>query len=329
MSYTSVVKREINRYSKSPLAWFISFFCPFILCVIICLIFGNSTPRDLPIAVWNADNSQLSRTIVRNLNTLPSCKVKYQLTNLEEGKQLLIEGKIYGFVVIPKNFQRDIYRFSQPQLVFYYNNQRILIGGIVSKDITAIAQSMIVGIDAKIKSKSGLPFDEAIKQSNLINVVEHIRSNPYFNYMYLIALTAFGHIIQISILMTSVWALGMEFKYGTTKEWLKEADNSIIVAFLGKMTPYFVIFTILFAIIYLIYFGIYQAPFYGNIFVGLLATIIFIITCLSLGALFISINGNFRYCLSFSAFYVAMGFALSGWTYFSCNVYAICNTNIY
>ena len=85
---------------------------------------------------------------------MSSAKVKYQLTNLEEGRQLLIEGKIYGFVVIPRNFQRDISRMQQPKLVFYYNNQRILIGGIVSKDITMMVQSMIVGLDAKIKSKN-------------------------------------------------------------------------------------------------------------------------------------------------------------------------------
>ena len=100
MAYKDVVKREIERFSKSPLAWIISFFFPLIMCIIICLIFAKASPTDLPIAVYNADNSQISRTIVRDLNTLQSCHVKYRTTNLEEGHQLLIEGKIYGFVVI-------------------------------------------------------------------------------------------------------------------------------------------------------------------------------------------------------------------------------------
>lgn len=315
MGYKNVVKREINRFKSDFLGIIISFIFPLAMCIIICLIFGKATPTDLPIGVLSNENSQISRLFVRNLNTLPSCKVKYQVTNLEEGKKLLVEGKIYALVVIPKNFQRDIYRFSQPKLVFYYNNQRILIGGIISKDVTTMVQTMMVGLDAKIKSKKGMPFKEAVKQSNLINVVDHIRSNPYFNYLYLLSLTAFGHMLQIAMVMTSVWAIGTEFKYGTAKEWLKEADDSILTAFLGKLTPYFVIFVVLFAIVYLLYFGIYQAPFVGNILLGFLITLVFILTCLSMGAIFMSINGNLRYCLSFSAFYVAIGFALAGVTF--------------
>ena len=313
MSYKDVVARELKRFDH--LTWFVSFIFPLILCLIICFIFAKASPTNLPIAVYNADNSALSRMIVRDLNALPSCNIQYSVTNLEEGKQLLIEGKAYAFVVIPKNFQRDIYRFAQPKLVYYYNNQRILIGGIITKDVTTLAQTLMVGMDAKIKSKKGVPFDLAVKQSNLINVVDHIRSNPYFNYLYLLALTAFGHILQISMVMTSVMAVGTEFKYGTTKEWLETAGGSINTAVLGKLTPYIVLFTLLFNIIFLIYFQFFHAPFVGNMFVGFIATVVFVTTCFALGFVIMSINGNFRFGLSFAAFYVAIGFALAGVTF--------------
>jgi len=315
MAYKAVVKREIIRLYNNPVGLISSFILPLILCMLICFIFSKASPQDLPIGVFNADNSKLSRTFVRNLNTLRSCKVKYQLTSLEEGKNLLVEGKIYGIIVIPKNFQRDMIRMQSPKLVFYYNNQRILIGGVISKDIRQMIFSMLIGIDAKIKNQKGIPYKTAIKQSNLINIVDHTRSNPYFNYLYLLALTAFGHLLQIAMVMTSVWSIGTEFKFGTTKEWLKEADNSIIIAFLGKVTPYFLIFIFLFTLIYFIYFVLFQVPYSGSFLAGILATIIFIITCLSLGSLFMSINGNFRYCLSASVFYVAIGFALAGITF--------------
>lgn len=315
MSYFKVVDREIKRFVKTPLAWVISFIFPLTMSIIICLIFGKGTINNLPIAVWNADNSQLSRMLVRNLNFLPACHVKYNINSIEEGKNLLIEGKVYGIVVIPKDFQRDLYRMSQPKLVFYYNNQRILIGGIISRDVNMMVQSMLVALDAKMKSKKGLPFEEAVKQSNLINVVDHIRSNPYFNYLYLLAVAALGHIIQISIAMTSVWTIGSEFKFGKTKEWIETANGSIVVAFLGKMTPYLIIFLALLTLVYQLYFGIYMAPYTGNIIVGILATIVFVITCLSMGVIFMSVNGNFRFGLSFCAFYVAIGFALAGVTF--------------
>ncbi|MBR1942570.1 ABC transporter permease [bacterium] len=315
MAYTDVVKREIKRFYKRTLVWTIAFILPFAMCMLICLIFAKGSPTNLPVAVLDEDNSEISRMLVRNLNTLPSCNVSYRVTDLNEGHQLILEGRAYAFLVIPKNFQRDMYRLKQPKLVFYYNNQRILIGGIISKDVSAMVQTMLVGIDAKMRSKRGLPMEEAIKQSNLISIYEHVRSNPYFNYQYFLSFVAFGHMLQIHMILTSLWALGTEFKLGTTKDWLKTANGSIIIAFLGKETPYFIIFVILFLILHLICFGFMGIPYNGKILFGLFATFMFIVSCLSIALVFIGINGNFRYGLSNAAFYVAMGFAFAGVTY--------------
>lgn len=315
MAYLNVVKREIKRFYKRPLVWSFSLIIPLTMCLLICLIFSKGSPTNLPVAVLNKDNSEISRMLVRNLNTLPSCNVKYQVTSMQEGNKLLTRGEIYAFLVIPKDFQKDIYKLKQPKLVFYYNNQRILVGGIISKDVNNLVQSMLVGMDAKMRNKRGLPMEEAIKQSNLISVNDHIRSNPFFNYQYFLSLVAFGHILQINLLLSAVWALGSEFKLGTTKDWLKSAEDSILIAFLGKLTPYFVIFISLFAFLYLVYFGITGVPYVGNWAMGIFATILFVTACFSLSAIFVSLNGNLRFALSAATFYVAMGFAFAGVTY--------------
>lgn len=315
MSILEVAKREIKRVCDNPIIWVVSFIMPLAMCLIICGIFSKGSPTNMPIAVLDEDNSVFSRMFVRDLETLPSCNIKYRVTSLMEGKQLLTEGKVYAFVGIPKNFQRDIYRLKQPKLLYYYNNQRILIGGIITKDVTTLVQTMMVGLDAKIRNKKGLPMEEAVKQANLIRIDDHVRSNPYFNYQYFLSIVAFGHILQIHLILAMVWALGTEFKYGTTKNWLKTADNSILIAFLGKMIPYIAIAITLFTVLYFIYFVILRIPYVGNIFFGVFSTLLFIISCYCISAIFISINGNFRYGLSNAAFYVAMGFAFAGVTF--------------
>lgn len=315
MAYLEVIKREIRRFYKRPMIWTITFFMPLFMCLLICLIFSKGSPTNLPVAVLDEDNSEISRLFVRNLDSLPSCNVKYKVTDFNQGKQLLTEGKVYAFFAVPRHFQSDLSRLKQPQLLFYYNNQRILIGGIISKDVNQMVMTMMSGINVKTRMKKGMPFDEAVKQVNLIKIDDHIHSNPYFNYMYFLSFIAFGHILQIHIMLTSVWALGSEFKYGTTKEWLKTANNSIITAFFGKMTPYFILFSFVFLFLTVIYFGFLGVPYVGNIILGMLSTFMFIFSCLCIGILFISINGNFRYALSNCAFYVATGFAFAGVTF--------------
>ena len=121
MAYLNVVKREIKRFYKRPLVWSFSLIIPLTMCLLICLIFSKGSPTNLPVAVLNKDNSEISRMLVRNLNTLSSCKVKYQVTSMQEANKLLTRGEIYAFLVIPKDFQKDIYKLKQPKLVFYYN----------------------------------------------------------------------------------------------------------------------------------------------------------------------------------------------------------------
>lgn len=315
MSFLNVVKREVKTAYNQLIMWIVAVILPLVFCGLICIIFSSGSPKDLPIAILNQDNSKLSRLFVRNIDATQSCHVKYKVTDFLEGKKLLSQGSAYALVVIPKNFQSDIYRLKQPSIVLYYNNQTILIGGIVSKDIKTVLQSMLVGIDAKTRSKRGLPLDIAIKRANLIVVDDHIRSNPYLNYQYFLSLISFGHILQICLIFTPLWAIGREFKYGTAKKWLESADDSILIAVLGKIFPYFILFIIIFAIIYFTYFGILEAPFSGNLLFVILSTLVFIATCMTLSILFMSLNGNFRYALSGAAFYSAMGFAFAGITY--------------
>lgn len=315
MSFFLVVKREINRLLKNRYILIIMIVIPLVMSVMVCETFKTGTPKNLPIAVLDNDNSVLSRQLVRMIQATPTCNVDFNVTNLTEGKDLIVEGSAYALIVVPKDFQRDIYRGEQPKLVFYYNNQMILIGGSISKDVTTAVQTFMTGMDLKVRMKKGTSSDVAMTQVNLISVDEHIRSNPYLNYSYFLAFGAFAHISQILITFVTIWAFGSEFKAGTSKEWLAEAGNSIIVATFGKMFPYFVGFSLVMSAMYLIYFGVYQAPFVGSIGFVVFATLVFIFAYQILGIMFVAITANMRLSLSCGAFYTAMGFAFAGVTF--------------
>lgn len=315
MSFFSVFTREVNRLLKNRYILIIMIVIPLVMSVMVCETFKTGTPKNLPIAVLDNDNSVLSRQLVRMIQATPTCNVDFNVTNLTEGKDLIVEGSAYALIVVPKDFQRDIYRGEQPKLVFYYNNQMILIGGSISKDVTTAVQTFMTGMDLKVRMKKGTSSDVAMTQVNLISVDEHIRSNPYLNYSYFLAFGAFAHISQILITFVTIWAFGSEFKAGTSKEWLAEAGNSIIIATFGKMLPYFVGFSLVMSAMYLIYFGFYQAPFVGSIGFVVFATLVFIFAYQILGIMFVAITANMRLSLSCGAFYTAMGFAFAGVTF--------------
>ena len=272
-------------------------------------------PRDLPIAVFNSDNSSLSRTYTRMLDSTPTLDVAYETTSIEEGKDLIIKGKAYALVVIPKHFQKDIYKNNSPQIVSYFNNQLLLVGGMVSKDITVATKTLLAGINIKAKTKRGLPKDVAASQVNIIGVDEHIRSNPYLNYSYFLGITSIAHIMQILIAFTAIWAVGIEFKEGTTIDWLKSSNYSILAGVFGKLFPYFLNFFFLILTIYVFYFGIFSVPCEGNIFVIIFTTALFIAAYQLIGVFFVALAANLRFALSSGAFFTALGFTFAGVTF--------------
>lgn len=311
----AVIKREINAILSRRIVLCIMIIAPILACFLVCEIFKTGTVKDLPVAVYNADNSSLSRTIVRMINATQSASVDYQVTSLTEGKNLLVEGKIYGLVLIPRHFQRDVYRGLMPEVALYYNNQLLSIGGAVAKDITVALKTATAGVNLNKRLKKGSAKDFATSQINLISIDEHINSNPYLNYSYFLTLSILAQTFQALIVFLTIFSIGSEFKNSTTKTWLEIAGNSIITAVFGKLIPYFLIFASLIFITYSIYYFVYGGLFAGNIFGIIVATILFILAYQAIGVLFIALTSNLRLSLSMGAFYTVLAFSFVGVTY--------------
>ena len=119
----TIIKREIERMTKSKLLLVVMLILPLFFCWISCETFSKGYSRNLPIGIMDNDNSSLSRQLTRMLQACPSLNVEYRPLSLEDGKDLILRNKAYAIVVIPEGFEKDIYLKKQPELVSYYNNQ--------------------------------------------------------------------------------------------------------------------------------------------------------------------------------------------------------------
>src|SRR5574344_635608 len=314
-AFTNVVKREISRLAKRPYIVAVMILMPIIACFILGSTFCNGSPKDLPITILDEDNSQISRMLVRIIDSTPTCFVKYKVATMKEGKDLIIGGQSYALIVIPRDFTRDLYRMEQPQIVYYYNNNLLLIGGLLTKDVSTAVQTFMGGIDAKLQMMKGVPKDVAASRVNIIKVDEHIRSNPFLNYSWFLTFAAFAHTFQIAIAFLAIWAVGIEFKEGTTKEWMETAKGSILVGVFGKMLVYMIHFLLVIGLIYFVYIVIYGAPFEGNLLFLIFGTILFILAYHLTGIMFVAITSNLRLSFSSGAFYTSLGFTFAGMTF--------------
>ena len=313
--FINTIKREISKIKFNKFLMVMLFIAPIVFSIVVIWTFSAGIPKNLPIAVLDLDNSDITRTITRAIDSTPSAKVRYKVENYNQGYDLIKEGKVYAIIVYPKDFKKDLNRNNTPQIVYYYNNQMILIGSIITKDIQSAVMTLTKSVDAQIRMKKGLAKDPTLSKINLIRVDEKIKSNPYLNYSYFLSYAAVAHVFQIFAVLLAVWTLGIEFKEGTTKEWLKEADNSIISAVFGKLSVYFIVLLIQIFIVYGGYVIIYGAPFEGNILFTIFSSGIFLLAYQLIGLAFVAVLSNLRFAMSVGAFYTSLGFSLAGMTF--------------
>lgn len=288
---------------------------PLLTMTIPHAIFHEGVPRKLPIAVCDLDHSQLSRSISRLLNANPYLNVAYQVTDAESGKQLILSGRAYMLVVMPKDLERDVNLGRSPKLASFYNNQWFSAGSIVNRELGSVIGRESARLKLHFYMNSGKLPAVAAAQSNPIGVDTHMLFNPFLNYENFLAMPLVPALLQIVVTMTTIFVIGLELKQGTANEWLEAAGGNLDVAMLGKLLPYTFVFVVMAATFNAWLFGLVDMPHRGNAFFLLVATLMMVLAYQGVGIALIAILGSLRLSVSLATIYCAPAFAFGGVTF--------------
>ncbi|WP_233358495.1 ABC transporter permease, partial [Vibrio cholerae] len=89
----------------------------------------------MPFGVVDFSHSQLSRQLIREVDATSTLLVSQHFASVDEASQAMRSNQIYGFMVIPAQFDKAIYRQEQPQVTTFYNSQMILVGKLVNSAV--------------------------------------------------------------------------------------------------------------------------------------------------------------------------------------------------
>lgn len=313
--FKTVISREIQRMLTRPLYLLITIVLPLVSFAIFWIIFNPGVPKDLPISVYDADNTQMSRRITRMLDATSLLKVSQRVTSIEHGKKQMLKGKSNAVILLPKNLEKDILKGLSPQVVNFYNNEFLLLGSMINRDVTAVIQTASKGLNLSIRQKKSEMATAAMAHIEPVAIKKHVLFNPYLNYFYFLTGTLQPAMLQIFIIVMTVFVFGIELKEGTAGELFEKSGGNITAIILGKLLPYSLIYILLgfFMNIYLL--RIPGFPFRGHLAVLVISTILFVFAYQAIGIFIISLTANLRMALSVAAFYSSTAFAFSGVTF--------------
>ncbi len=312
---SAVAARELRRIVSRPLYAMLMVVLPLASFALFWVVFRDQVPSRLPVAVYDADHSALSRRLVRMIDATRTMAVAREVAAIGEGERLVREARAYAVVVVPPNLERDVRRGSAPRVVCYYNAQYLLAASMIRRDLRAVTATLSAGIEISARQARGEPSASALDHVEPIRLVQRPLFNPQLSYMTFLLPPLSAAMLQIFVLMTTVLAVGSELRDGTGREWLECAGGSVVRAMLGKLLPFSLHFAVLGLLALLVLFGPVGLPFEGSAAVMAAATVLFVLAVEAVGVLLVAVFVSLRLASSGAAFYSGPAFAFCGITF--------------
>ncbi|CAH6923979.1 Multidrug ABC transporter permease [Vibrio chagasii] len=302
----AIVRKD--KWLLSCLTWI-----PLLLAASIWLIFSQGIARDLPVAVIDLEHSQISQQFTRLVDASPTLQVTQKYSSASEAAKAMIERDIYGYVVIPRHFDRDLYLGLNPQVSVFYNSQFILIGKLVNSALLQAQGTFNAQLEVIKQLSHG---DTTVKSALGQAVTVQSQITPLFNkntsYAQFLVSAVIPALWQIMIVVGTILVLTANVRTRGLKAWL---SHSPVKSLALTLTPYVVLF-LAFGIAFSFWFyRLLEWPFNGSFMALTIAQLLTVISCIIMGCLFFFLTLDPARAMSFAGAFTAPSFAFMGITF--------------
>ena len=310
-----VIRREWHRMTSRRLYLGVCVVLPLLCLFFMATIFGNGQMENIPVGIVDLDNTATSRNISRRISAAPTFRVTEHFTDEADARRALQQKDIYGYLVIPPRFEQKAVTGTGATLTYYYHYALLSVGSELmaafENTLAPVALSPIV-MQAEALGVSG----EQIQTFLLpVEASTHPLYNPDMDYSIYLSQPFFFVLFQILILLTTVYSIGGELKFGSAGEWLKTARGNILTAVAGKLLPYTLIFSSIGILANYVLFGPLHIPFAGSLWLMNAVTVLFIIATQALAVFIYSAFPKIAYIISVVSMVGSLGATLSGVTF--------------
>ena len=285
---------------------------PVMMCVFFITLLHEGLPVRVPTAVVDLDHSQMSRSLIRNLKAQQLVDVTTEVESYDKAMEAMRRTDVYGFYVIPANFQRDALAGQTPTLNYYSNMAYFIPGTFSYKGYKSVA---VVTAAALVKDAAG---SKGVSERTVNALVQPVAidvnaiNNPWPNYSLYMTPSFVAGTLELMIVLITIMTITYEVKLNTAHRWLQTAGGSMVTALTGKLLPQTLIWLIVAwccqALMYSWGGFVLHCPLWQAMFIMAL----FVVACQGIGVFIAGLVPNPRFDLSVGALVMMLGFSVTG-----------------
>lgn len=313
--FAAVLKRELVRMTSRRLYFGVCLVLPLFCIFFMATIFGNGQMENIPVGIVDLDQTATSRSISRTISAVSTFKVTKHFTDAEQARKATQSKDIYGYLVIPRNFEANVTDGKQASLAYYYHYALLSVGTEVMAAFETVLKTISLSPIMMQATAMGISPEQTQTFLLPVNAQSHPLFNPDLDYSVYLSQPFFFVFFQVLILLTTVYVVGSEIKFRTGDEWLKKAHGNILVAVIGKLLPYTIIYIAISVLANYVLFGLMEIPFSCGFLPLNLSAAIFVLATQAFGLFIFSLFPAMSLIISIASMVGSLGATLSGVTF--------------
>jgi ABC-2 type transport system permease protein len=278
----ALIIKEVKELLRDPFTAAMIFFIPLFQTVLFSYAINNN-PKHLPTVIVNANDSEITRSLINDLQITSYFNILTGKNSPEEIEHLFRSGKTLFAIYLPPNFTKELIRGTRPQIMIDVD---AIDPAATSYALSAFSEVM----NLSFKSMSG-SLDYLNSSSSPIDVVVHPKYNPNRNTQYNIVPGLLSAVLTLTLVLVTALAVVREREAGTMEILLTTPARPMEIV-LGKIIPFIGIAYIQTLIILALAVFLFNIPIYGSLTLLLACSFPFIIANLAIGIMVSTIASN-------------------------------------
>ena len=313
--FRQIFRQSVLQLARRPIYWVAMFILPLGMMLLLTDMMQEGLPDQVPAAIIDKDGSALSRGISQNLASMQMIDLKYSCNSYTEARKKMQSGEIFGFFMIPEDFEKDLLSGKGPVVTFYTNMTYYVPASLLFKTFKTTALMSKAGIILNAAETAGLPADMVVPMMQPVSIVTRGLGNPEPSYDIYLCNSFVPCVFQLMIMLMVCFVLGQEVKYGGSVRLLQMAGGNIYKAIVAKLLPQTIGWWVMIILMESWLFRWQGYPMHGSWWWLTISELMFVVATQGMAVFFFGLFPNLRLSLSVSSLLGILSFSLAAFSF--------------
>lgn len=307
------MRRECILWSRTPGEIFFCAIMPLAWMLVVWGLLGDGIMTRVPVGIVDEDKSSLSREAIRALDSARPFRLE-SYENSITALAAMRQGGIYGVIVIPFGYMRHKLDGQGSPIILYTDENRYAVAGTFEE----AASSVISALEDERLLQTILRTSTGVTGARRILTLAHSDfyrlGNMGSSFLIFLSSTLIPGLVTIGATFAFISAILREIWNNSVHAWLMSANGSFSGALIGKLTPHFAYY----CLVFLFYIALFSGfggfapagPLYAWFLCGAATLAVFAAMCILITAF----SPNWRLALVLAVGYAAPALPFSGFS---------------